>query len=155
MGNNDNVIKWKHFGVNGALCGEITNYREIPSQRQVTRSLDVFFDPRQLSKQSIRRWFETLLRSLWRQCNYVYISLGVLYLCLPSMFCNLWLNCYINTLRPKQNSRHFADDIFKFIFFVRGTVDKNWGRRPRNLSLLRHDGHFCSHGMKDYDQIIL
>ena len=24
---------------------------------------------------------------------------------------------YINTLRPRQNGRHFADDIFKCIFF--------------------------------------
>ena len=44
----------------------------FPSQMQVTRSFYVFFDQRldkQLSKQSTRRWFETPLRSLWRQCN--------------------------------------------------------------------------------------
>ena len=41
------------------------------SQRPVTRSF-VFFDLRlnkQLSKQSIRRWFETSSLSLWRHCN--------------------------------------------------------------------------------------
>ena len=27
------------------------------------------------------------------------------------------LHCYVNTLRPRQNGRHFADDIFKRIFF--------------------------------------
>ena len=44
----------------------------FPSQRPVTRSLDIFFDLRpnkRLSKQSRRRWFETQSRSLWRHCN--------------------------------------------------------------------------------------
>ena len=31
-----------------------------------------------------------------------------------SALCIQW--CYINTLRPKQNGRHFTDDIFKCIF---------------------------------------
>ena len=41
------------------------------SQRPVTRSLDVFLERRpnkRLSKQSIRRWFETPSRSLWCYC---------------------------------------------------------------------------------------
>ena len=41
-------------------------------QRPVTRSFHFSFDlrlSRQLSKQSIRRWFETPSRSLWRHCN--------------------------------------------------------------------------------------
>ena len=45
---------------------------ELPAQRPVTRSFDVFFDLRlnqQLSKQWRRRWFETPLRSLRRHCN--------------------------------------------------------------------------------------
>ena len=45
---------------------------EFPSQRPVKRSFDVFFDLRpnkRLGKQSIRRWFETQSRSLWRHCN--------------------------------------------------------------------------------------
>ena len=44
----------------------------FPSQRPVTRSIDVFFGLRLnkwLSKQSRRRWFETPLRSLWRHRN--------------------------------------------------------------------------------------
>ena len=43
-----------------------------PSQRPVTRSFDVFIDlllNKRFSKQSIRRWFETPSRSLWRLCN--------------------------------------------------------------------------------------
>ena len=51
------------------FVGESTGHR---SQRPVTRSFDVFFDPRmnkRLSKQSRRRWFETPTRSLWRHWN--------------------------------------------------------------------------------------
>ena len=45
---------------------------EFPSQRPVTQSFDVFFDPRldkQLGKQSWGLWFETPSRSLWRHCK--------------------------------------------------------------------------------------
>ena len=45
---------------------------EIPAQRPVTRSFDIFFDlclKKRLSKQSWGWWFETLWCSLWRQCN--------------------------------------------------------------------------------------
>ena len=45
---------------------------EYPTQRPVTRSFDVFFDPRlnkQLSKQSWCWWLETISRPLWRHRN--------------------------------------------------------------------------------------
>ena len=45
---------------------------EFPAQRPVTRSFDVFFDPRlnkRLSKQSWGWWFETLSCPLWPHCN--------------------------------------------------------------------------------------
>ena len=45
---------------------------EFPTQRPVTRSFDVFFDPRlnkRLSKQSWGWWFETPSRPLWRHRN--------------------------------------------------------------------------------------
>ena len=45
---------------------------EIPAQRPVTRSFDVFFDlclNKRLSKQSWGWWFMTPSRSLWRHCN--------------------------------------------------------------------------------------
>ena len=48
---------------------------EVPTQRSVTRSFDVFFDLRlnkRWSKQSWGWWFETLSRPLWRHCNGVY-----------------------------------------------------------------------------------
>ena len=54
----DEVIKWKHF----------PRYWSV-LQRPVAQNFDVFFDLRlnkRLCKQSIRRWFETPLLSLWR-----------------------------------------------------------------------------------------
>ena len=57
------------FRATDPLCGEFTGH---PSQRPVTRSFDVFFDPRlnkRLSKQSWGWWFETPWRSSWRHCN--------------------------------------------------------------------------------------
>ena len=45
---------------------------EFPAQRPVTRSFDVFFDPRpnqRLSKQWRGWWFETPSCPLWRHCN--------------------------------------------------------------------------------------
>ena len=68
---------WRHqmgtFSASLAFCprnSPVTG--EFPSQRPVTRSFDVFFDPRlkkRLSKQSWGWWFEMLSRSLWRHCD--------------------------------------------------------------------------------------
>ena len=68
---------WRHqmetFFALLALCaGKSPVTDELPSQRPVARSFDVFFDLRlnkRLSKQSRRRWFETPSRSLWRRCK--------------------------------------------------------------------------------------
>ena len=62
------------FLVTGRLCGEFTGPGEFPTQRPVTRSLDVFFDLRlnkRLSKQPWGWWFETPSWSLWCHCNVV------------------------------------------------------------------------------------
>ena len=102
------------FRVTGHVCGEIT------AQRPVTRSFDVFFDLRLnkcLSKQSWVWWFETLSCPLWRHCND-----GLLFRCHFLKGREWWINTLgpiykmcshdpINTLRPRQNERHFADDI--------------------------------------------
>ena len=61
-----------------AMCaGNSPVTGEFPAQRPVTRSFDVFFDPRLnklLSKQS-RCWlFETPSRPLWRHCNELCLS---------------------------------------------------------------------------------
>ena len=68
---------WRHqmetFSASLARCeGNSPFTGELPSQRPVTWSFDVFFDLRlnkQLSKQSIFQWFETLLCPLWRHCS--------------------------------------------------------------------------------------
>ena len=56
-----------------ALCaGNSPVTGEIPAQRTVTRSFDVFFDLRlnkRLSKHSWGWWSETPSRPLWRHCN--------------------------------------------------------------------------------------
>ena len=60
------------FRVTGLLCGEFTGPRWIPSQRPVTRSLDVFFDlclNKKVNKQWWAWWSEIPSSSLWRQCN--------------------------------------------------------------------------------------
>ena len=68
---------WRHqmetFSALLAMCaGNSSVSGEIPAQRPVTQSFDVFFDLRlnkRLSKQSWGWWFETLSCPLWRQCN--------------------------------------------------------------------------------------
>ena len=73
---------WRHqmetFPTLLALCeGNPLISSGFPSQRPVTRSFDVFFDLRLnegLSKQSIRWWFETPSRSLWRNCNDIIVA---------------------------------------------------------------------------------
>ena len=69
----DDIFKWKHFPCNWPFVWGIHRSSvNIPSQRPVTRSFDVFFDLRlnkELSKQSRVQWFETPSCSLWRHCN--------------------------------------------------------------------------------------
>ena len=68
---------WRHqmetFSALLAICaGNSPVPGEIPAQKPVTWSFDVFFDLRlnkRLSKQSWGWWFETLSRQLWRHCN--------------------------------------------------------------------------------------
>ena len=71
---------WRHqmetFSALLALCaGNSPLTGEFPSQRQVTRSFDVFFDLRlkkRLSKQSLGWWSQTPSHPLWRHSNAVY-----------------------------------------------------------------------------------
>ena len=71
----DDVIKWKQFPrywpfVRGIQRSPVTG--EFPSQKPVTRSLDVFFGlclNKRLGKQSWGWWFETPSRWSWRHYN--------------------------------------------------------------------------------------
>ena len=68
---------WRHqmetFSALLALCAGNSPFPgELPAQRPVTRSFDVFFDLRsnkRLSKQWRGWWFETQSSSFWRHCN--------------------------------------------------------------------------------------
>ena len=65
------------FCVTGPLCGEFTGPGEFPTQRQVTRIFDDFFELRlnkRMSKQPWGWWFETLSWSLWRHCNAIAVD---------------------------------------------------------------------------------
>ena len=77
------VLRWgRHqmetFSVLLAICvGNSPVTGEVPAQRPVTQSFDVFFDLRQnkrLSKQWWGWWFETLLHPLWRHCHWVWCN---------------------------------------------------------------------------------
>ena len=82
----DDVIKWKHFPRCWPFVhGNSPVTGEFPSQRQVKRSFDVFFDlclNKQLSKQSWVWWFEIPLRSLWCHCyvigRYTFVQIMLL-----------------------------------------------------------------------------
>ena len=68
---------WRHqmetFSALLAICaGNSPVPGEFPTQRPVTRSIDVFFDfllNKQLNKKPWCWWFETPWWSLWRHCN--------------------------------------------------------------------------------------
>ena len=69
-------VDWTHddviFRVTAHLCGNSPVTGEFPTQRPVTRSVDVFFDlclNKRLSKQSWGWRFVTLWRELWRHRN--------------------------------------------------------------------------------------
>ena len=124
----DDLIKWKHF---------LRYWAFFPTQRPVTWSFDVFFDLRlnqQLSKQWRCRWFETLLRSLWRNCNVNLLRLLLIFLVMAVYYfpyikgimkysCNLlsFLDCIIfisrkcysliHTLQWRHNER---DDVSNY-----------------------------------------
>ena len=64
----------------------------------------------------IFNWYEYEIakiysRSLWGQLWYTMRAVKVSKIDIAN-----GMVCYINTLRPRQNGRHFADDVFKCIF---------------------------------------
>ena len=79
-----------------AICaGNSPVTSEVPSQRPVTQSIDVFFDLclyKRLSKQSRSWWLETPLRSLWRNCYERTISytIGIVFFCNTSWHWIVW-----------------------------------------------------------------
>ena len=104
------------FRVTVPLWGEFAGLRLIPLSKASDAELDVFFGLRpnkRLSKQPRRRWFETSSRPLSRHCNYKLWSKNDINRVNKSTHS---VHGLLNTLRPRQNGRHFADDRFKGIF---------------------------------------
>ena len=98
------------------FCGESICYWRISNTKMpLLQSFDGFFGislTDLLNKQSNSQLFEMLL------CSYDVTATTTL-LQYPSMQACLvsnWQEAYINTLRPRQNGRHFPDDSFRWIF---------------------------------------
>ena len=68
------------FCVTGPLCGEFTGHRWIPRTKASDAELCCFLwsvpENKRLNKQSWGWWFETPLRSLWRNCNVIQAPVG-------------------------------------------------------------------------------
>ena len=130
---------WRHqmetFPALLALCaGNSPVTGDFPSQRPVTRSFDVFFDLllyKRLSKQSIRRCFETPWRWLWRRCN---AWIGVFYSTSPHSkyepkSCGRW---------PYENIiASWYGNAFRIAGVMRGNGDR-WIPNTWNTTLWRH-----------------
>ena len=127
---------WRHqmetFSALLAICaGNSPVSSEFPPQRPVTQSFDIFFDLRLnkwLSKQSWGWWFEML------SCQYDVIVMVQYILQFLTISCH-WrvlssLHAIINSSRPGQNGRHFAENIFRCIFVlkVQLTLTQHWFR---------------------------
>ena len=68
----EDVIKWTLSALLAIRAGNSPVPSEIPAQKPVTRSFDVFFNLRlnkRLSEQSWGWWFETPSRPFWRHRN--------------------------------------------------------------------------------------
>ena len=77
----------------------------------------------QLDIWSIIRWYKAkiyVLVLLWNlphdNKNYCTKRCVDISRCFKIQLCNWQRHCVLNTLRPRQNGRHFPDDIFKCIF---------------------------------------
>ena len=101
------VAGWRHqmetYSALLAICsGNSPVPGEFPAQRQVTRSIGVFFDLRlitRLSKQSRGWWYETPLQPLWRQCSELNMRVGIHF----GLFCittSLYIEAKVNTKYP-------------------------------------------------------
>ena len=119
---------WRHqmetFSALLTICaGNSPVTGEFPTQRPVTRSFDVFFDPRlnkRLSKQWRGWWFETPSRSLWRHYNAFR----------RQWLCSLWISMELTVSNLHSNTQWIANiaHSFYFIFpkFCRSNINFGW-----------------------------
>ena len=120
--------------VTGHVCGELAGHRWILLTKASDAELWCFFDMhlnKWLSKPSWGWWFEMPLCPLWRHSNVktdrnkwvktgsfmqwpLDMSYGGTFLTKTPLLTHEGEE--VNTLRPRQNGRHFPDDLFKCIF---------------------------------------
>ena len=97
------------FRVTGPFCGKFTGPGELPAQRPVTRSFDVFFDLRpnkRLSKQPWGWWFEMPSWSLWRHsnaCKNQHCGYG--WPCVPYW---IHMGCYNDKCQQLHTAEHYT-----------------------------------------------
>ena len=111
----DDVIKWKHFPRYWPFVRGIHRPPMNSPDKGQWRSFDVFCDVRlnkQLSKQSIRRRFETPLCSLWRHCNAIADVLFCRLYCRsclfnPVIYVGSASKCLVPTLEPSMPIHSF------------------------------------------------
>ena len=118
------------FRVTGPLCGEFTGPGEFPTQRPVTRSIDVFFDLRlnkRLSKRSWGWWFETASWSLWRHCNEFRLDPWNLYQVNQELCSKVILKSTLTSFRPRCITVYCKIKIFFLIvtYMQQYTLIKN------------------------------
>ena len=105
----DDIFKYIWNCMSLFLRVKLTGTGELPSQRPVTRSFDVFFDLRlnkRLSKHSWRRWFETPSCSLRCHCNTFHWRICVCS-CLNMLLPFNILRLSTETKSPTFSRRHF------------------------------------------------
>ena len=108
------------FRVTDHLCGEFTVNGELPTQRPVTRSFDVFFHlclNQRLSKQSWGWWFETLSRPLWRHYN----ASGT---CHPVLYDHEWTCAFSSQWRHNGRLKSPASPLF-YQRFIHAQIKEN------------------------------
>ena len=111
------------FCITGPLCGQFTG--ELPAQRPVTWSFDVFFDlhlNERLSKQLWGWWFEMPSHPLWchckglvKDCREQVQQFQVWWLCLVPTSTTRFAND-VNTVFPHKFWRPFLDSMPQLFF---------------------------------------
>ena len=128
-----------------AICtGNSLASGEVPAQRPVTRSFDVFFDMclnKRLRKESWCWWFETLSRPLWRHCNVYMIAL------VPGkqpwrIHCRPWVRNILlfgRTVYPKKYAHGFV--VLCFVVVMQSFI-----MNSHEVFIHIHQGYFAGTG---------
>ena len=113
------AMAWKRFPYHWSLFvkGNPPVTSGFPSQRTGDAELCFFLScyPEQTGEQTVKLpviW--GVMAPIWLNCNIRFGCHGFFHVSLREIFVDFVV--LVNTLRPRQNGRHFADNIFKCIF---------------------------------------